>query len=198
MLEELSLNEENCYYHQGDLYVLGEFGQKALNSIKSETIHTIFLFSPGGSTSTALSAAKLIRDKEIQTAVLKDGQCNSSCTLVFQAGTRRIAHPTAKFMYHCVGSRFLYLIFSQNCGEDLNSLSTQCQKDLEELQESATIGSERHFQHYKQFDGQGLWEMLMNSSDDSDWFESGNFCRKKVILTAEETMDYNVVQELMP
>ena len=42
-----------------------------------------------------------------------------------------------------------------------------------------------------------LFRFLMSQPDDKDWFEQGNFCKKKVIISAEKSMELNVVQKLI-
>ena len=62
----------------------------------------VTLDSHGGELFPAISLAAFIRQHGLDTYVGDRGECRSACTLVFQAGVRRIAHPTATFAYHCV------------------------------------------------------------------------------------------------
>lgn len=67
-----------------------------------EPITEIVLHSPGGSVQDALSMARLIRESELNTRIIANGYCASSCPLVFAGGVEREAHETAWIGVHQV------------------------------------------------------------------------------------------------
>lgn len=62
----------------------------------------IVLHSPGGSVNDATAIAHIIRERKLDTRVLPDGYCASSCPLVFAAGVNRIADRTSWIGVHQV------------------------------------------------------------------------------------------------
>jgi len=85
------------------LYIKGHIGPNITNYILSQNpkkIKRIILNSYGGKLYQALKIAKFIRNNNIDTYVGKNSICYSACTVIFQAGKNRIAHKTAKFLYH--------------------------------------------------------------------------------------------------
>jgi hypothetical protein len=193
-----NLKEEVCYIDGSTLYIEGKFGSVSLEALKNNGITNLVLNSPGGSTGTAIAAAKYIRAHRIQTLVPDGAYCASSCTLIFQAGVLRQAYKTSKFIYHCVGvGRFGTMIFTQECGSDLSKLTPKCQKDLDDFIESSIIGTEKHFENYKTYNALDLFSVLMSQPDLPEWFETGNFCKKHMTLNSMQTMEFNVVQEIV-
>ena len=76
--------------------VLGELGRQTGDTI------TLRLDSPGGDVSAALQIHDWLResDRTVVTSVPDGAKCMSSCTLIFTAGDRRVAGPTARFRFH--------------------------------------------------------------------------------------------------
>ena len=60
----------------------------------------IVLHSPGGSVGDATRMAQMIRDAGLNTRVLPDGYCASSCPLVFAGGVERVADATSWIGVH--------------------------------------------------------------------------------------------------
>jgi len=73
-----------------------------LASERAKTVTEIVLHSPGGSVPDATAMAHIIRDAKLDTRVLADGYCASSCPLVFAGGVKRIADATAWIGVHQV------------------------------------------------------------------------------------------------
>ena len=71
-----------------------------LDSERAASVTEIVLHSPGGSVPDATAMARLIRDKGLNTRILPDGYCASSCPLVFSGGLKRIAAATAWIGVH--------------------------------------------------------------------------------------------------
>jgi ATP-dependent protease ClpP protease subunit len=195
-----NVKKEVCYVVGDTLIVEGVIGEVTLEALRSpkNNIKKVYLNSPGGNTNIANVAAVYIRQNRIETYLAENSICASSCTLVYQAGITRSAYPRSRLLYHCVGlGGFATMIFAQSCGTDLNNLTPSCAKDLQDFQDSSTIGTEKHFEQYLDYDSADMFRFLMGQPDDKNWFEQGNFCKKKVIISAEESMKLNVVQKLI-
>jgi hypothetical protein len=65
-------------------------------------VREIVLHSPGGSVTDATEIARLIRDKGLDTRILADGYCASSCPLIFAGGVKRFADATSWIGVHQV------------------------------------------------------------------------------------------------
>lgn len=63
-------------------------------------IRVVQLDSAGGSVKDAIAIGQWVRTNNIRTHVPEGAECASSCTIIFQAGVVRSAHPTARFLYH--------------------------------------------------------------------------------------------------
>ncbi len=73
-----------------------------LASERAKSVTEIVLHSPGGSVPDATAMAHIIRDAKLDTRILADGYCASSCPLVFAGGVKRIADATAWIGVHQV------------------------------------------------------------------------------------------------
>ena len=73
-----------------------------LASERAKSVTEIVLHSPGGSVPDAAAMAHIIRDAKLDTRILADGYCASSCPLVFAGGVKRIADATAWIGVHQV------------------------------------------------------------------------------------------------
>lgn len=68
-----------------------------------ETVRVAVLDSPGGVAYEGARIAQEFRRRRITTYVPEGAACLSICTLAFQGGARRVAHPEATFGYHAAG-----------------------------------------------------------------------------------------------
>lgn len=87
----------------GVVYILGRIDLALVERIVSldpTKIKRIELNSRGGKLFSAFKIAEFIRKNNLETYIGKYQICASACTVIFQAGTVRIAHETAVFMYH--------------------------------------------------------------------------------------------------
>ncbi len=84
---------------------IGTANLQALESASPTAFDRIALDSPGGDFFVALALARLVKERGLVASVGFAGRCDSACVVVFQAGRRRIAHPTASFAYHAVSTR---------------------------------------------------------------------------------------------
>lgn len=62
--------------------------------------NTFEISSPGGLLYEAYDIAALVSVMNLNTRVGWYGECLSACTVIYQVGVERIAHPTATFGYH--------------------------------------------------------------------------------------------------
>ncbi len=90
------------------VYIVGWIGppiRDYILSLDPTKIKRIHLYSKGGKIRQALAIAEFVRKNGIETYVGEQGRCYSACTIIFQAGIKRIAHKSAKFMYHYAYNR---------------------------------------------------------------------------------------------
>lgn len=82
----------------GSADALAEF----LAGERAKSVTEIVLHSPGGSVPDATAMAHIIRDAKLDTRILADGYCASSCPLIFAGGVNRIADATSWIGVHQV------------------------------------------------------------------------------------------------
>lgn len=73
-----------------------------LASERAKNVTEIVIHSPGGSVTDASEMAHQIRAAKLDTRILPDGYCASSCPLLFAGGVRRIADATSWIGVHQV------------------------------------------------------------------------------------------------
>lgn len=96
-------------------------------------ITEIVLHSPGGSVEDAMRMAALIHERGLDTRILPDGYCASSCPLVFAAGAARIAADTSWIGVHQIFALSnAYGTLSEGL-EQAQSLSAEAQLQLVEF-----------------------------------------------------------------
>lgn len=152
------------------------------------------LNSYGGLVEAAYQIAGLVREKQITTNVRKDAKCASACTLIFQAGVKRTAHPSVRFLYH--GARLSNLWVSDWVNDRLAAgreksmiiLARQFEEIVDETQKFFSLmvsyGMDARFiDHYK------------NLPEAKDWFADGNFTRtENLVISSPKLIEYNIVQ----
>jgi hypothetical protein len=69
-------------------------------ALMPDDIRVVSLNSIGGNVRDALAIARWVRANNIRSHVAAGAECSSSCTIIFQGGVVRSAHPTARFLYH--------------------------------------------------------------------------------------------------
>lgn len=195
--EKIESRGEKCFIADDTLYIRGIIGSKTLAAFRAHPIQKINMSSPGGSVTVAEAFAREVRQLGVHTEVPQNGACYSSCTLVFQAGVRRTAHPSAHFLYHCTGlGPFMAQAIQQQCGLNYLEYKDSCANDLADLVAITIESTQEYFENYLTYGGVGLYERMMAEPNLEDWFKTGNFCKKRLVISAEETMSHNVVQEL--
>ena len=158
-------------------------------------VRTIELNSYGGLVEPAYRIAKIVRERNIKTNVRKGAKCASACTLIFQAGVNRSAHPTVRFLYHAVRLSHLWVedwVDSRLEKGREKSRDILAQQFIEIKEESDLF-----FQKLVEY---GLDENFItyyrSLPEDPNWFENGNFTRTKdLIISSTKLFPYNVVEK---
>ncbi len=166
----------------GDTFYLeGVISEAFLTELRDfhPKIRHLELNSFGGSASAAYKIAALVREKKITTNVRKDAKCASSCTLVFQAGVKRSAHPLVRFLFN--GARFPNFSVSSKVREQL-------------------LFSAETVKFFKQLLFYGMHSSFIDYYRKLPEFRSlqqkGTFSRaKQLIIESGKLIDYNIVQE---
>lgn len=97
---------------------------------REEDITEIVLHSPGGSVQDALAMAQIIRDSDMNTRIVANGYCASSCPLVFAGGVEREVHTTAWVGVHQVYTPPSTYGSIQQGMDQAQRISAQCQQAL--------------------------------------------------------------------
>lgn len=152
------------------------------------------LNSYGGLVEAAYKIAALVREKQLTTNVRKDAKCASACTLIFQAGVKRTAHPAVRFLYHGARLSNLWVADWVNgrlvAGREksLNILARQFEEVENETQKFFSLmvsyGMDARFIDY-----------YRNLPEAIDWFTNGNFTRtENLVISSPKLIDYKIVQ----
>lgn len=194
--------EEECYLAGNTLHVRGLVGFKIKNTLKNyPEIDTVDLHSPGGGVEIAIDIAEHIRSNQITTRLQDKAQCASSCTLLYQAGYKRLAHKKALLAYHCIGVKGAAKnLLSLDCGGNPNLYQDECKERLNNVIDNTTEAtfsyfSSNHVDLYD-LDPSFLPWFFSKETYDSKWWQYANFCQHYYGMTAEQALKYNIVQEI--
>lgn len=77
----------------------GEWTQVYTSEARAQLL-PVYLNSRGGSVEAARIIAADIKKNQMQVLVAADAICESACTILFAAGSQRLADPKAHFMFH--------------------------------------------------------------------------------------------------
>ena len=191
-----------CMYKDSTLYVDGAIDGNLIYELTLNApfpIKKLSLNSRGGLVADAFEVAAWVRDNNIETEVRENARCMSACTLIFQAGTTRRAHPTALFMYH--SARFPHqsqaqIMYLQTCLMDMTS---GCEDYIHSRAVALSRITNDLFNLYETYDATGdLRTTYFSLPEDPQWHLNGNYLR--IIdwsMRAPEAMAYNIVQELI-
>jgi hypothetical protein len=178
-----------------DPYIIDE-----LSVYPTTPIRKVSLNSDGGLVKDAFEIAEFIRANNIETFVRKDAVCKSACTLLFQAGVKRVAHQSSIFMYH--GARFIPQSSKQiskleRCAKEQTE---ECHDFNEQKYLALKETTDQLFQRYRDYDiADNFYELYLSLPEDPLWYEDGNFIKTMDWeMTALESMNYNIVQYLAP
>lgn len=176
-----------------DAWVIDELHIYALEPIKH-----ISLNSKGGAVKDAVEIATFIREHKITTHVRKDAVCKSACTLIYQAGVIRTAHPSATFMYH--SARYLFQSKEKqkqaySCSKSKSKNCIEYESKKQSLQNTTDILFGLYEDYGISFE---FYRLYKSMPTDPLWYESGNYLQTiDWELTAEEALSYNIVQVLL-
>lgn len=181
--------EGDIFYLEGMITSDMVFELKFLHS----HVKVLELNSYGGLVKDAYELAAWIRERGLVTRVRKGARCASACTLLFQAGVQREAHPESKFLYHGarLGSEWLsnWFDFRYQFGREraLKFLAQQFdevgQETISFFDQLVEYGMDPKFIRWYQ-----------EQPEETNWFERGNFTRKQdVIISANELKQWGVV-----
>jgi hypothetical protein len=152
------------------------------------------LNSYGGLVAPAYKIAELVRERQMTTNVRKGAKCASACTLIFQAGVKRTAHPSVRFLYH--GAR-LSNLWVQNWLE--TRLEVGRSQSREELARQFSEVQEESSRFFKALIHYGMApefiEYYKSLPEDPNWFVDGNFTRTvDLIIESHRLKAFNIVQ----
>lgn len=191
-----------CMRRGDTLYLDGGIDENLIYEIHTfneQEIKHIQLNSGGGKVVDAFELADYIRNHGIDTHVREGALCASACTLLFQAGVKRTAHESSRFMYH--GARHL-MISSKDRKTYKNCLAQPNEGCLVEIQQRYDHLMETTLELFSRYEEFGASENLrleyFQKQDDPDWLDKGNFIRiEDWWLTPAELLEYNVVTQLL-
>lgn len=189
------------------LYINGEIDNLILDELvafdTSDGIKHIELNSYGGNTKFVKKISTIIRQRGLTTNVRKNAVCMSACTLLFQAGVKRTAHPSAKFMYHTVrNNSYSYDHITKDCQKTNPSLcndvvlkhTVQLRAKTERFFNTLEyFGISSHFysEFKRKFPAKTDPSELLKEQKKGNYLARGDW-----YMLAEEAMNYNIVQEL--
>lgn len=194
--------QESCFFKGQKLYVNGLIGPKILFTLRAvPEIQEIYLHSPGGGVETAKQIAKEIRERNLTTILNPKAICASACTLLYQAGSVRLAHDDALLVYHClavgnVEKRDLVMF----CGSNPDQYEGECLEKLNHSIESNFNATQKYFteNHVQLGMSQDFLDFFLSEkARDSKWFKYNNLCQRYYGLGASEAIAYNIVQTLI-
>lgn len=159
-------------------------------------VDTLQLNSDGGPILNIYDLTDYIRGRGMRTHVRKGATCSSACTMVYMAGTRRTAHPEARFMFHGVNAGGRPVDMKSLCesvGID------QCGKRLLEIVDDHNASTRKMFAKYVEYGASpSLWTDYQRFPEDEKWWEHGNFTRKiDWRMRPAEAAKYDIVQEIL-
>lgn len=158
-------------------------------------IKHIELNSYGGLVEPAHKIAELIRSKKITTNVRKNAKCSSACTLIFQAGIKRTAHPAVRFLYH--GVRLSNLWTEYWIDSRLIIGRQKSRYILAQQFEEVGLETEKLFAAYIELGMDPQFILNYKSlPEDPNWFANGNFTRtQNLIISSPKLINFNIVQD---
>lgn len=153
------------------------------------------LNSYGGLVEAAYKIAALVRERQMTTNVRKDAKCASACTLIYQAGVKRTAHPSVRFLYH--GARLSNLWVSDWIDDRLATGREKSLKLLAQQFYEVTNETQKFFELMVSYGMDARFiDYYKNLPEEKDWFVNGNFTRtKNLIISSPKLIEYNIVQE---
>lgn len=188
-----------CRVVEKTMYWEGEISNFLLHEIKNEhpEITRLELNSRGGYLDDAIEIAHYIRSKNLHTNVRDGAICASACTLVYQSGTVRTAHVSARFLYHSANysGEDWFSKWQKYCEKNGRD---QCRNYLADLIEKSQKSSQLLFDLYRDLGvNDHFFKDYQKLPESKNWFEKGNFSRLRDWLpTVPQLLNYNIVQSI--
>lgn len=182
----ISTNLSDVYYLKGAI----DYDRYKHFMSNKRNINTLLLDSPGGVFEYSKHIAMVIRRNQITTIVVNN--CYSTCTLLFQAGTKRIVDPSAKFLYH--GLRYPIKQYLRECPE----FTKICEDRFNDMK-YYIIGKTLEFFFLNRQYGidDEIYNRLKRQSIDPNWLQDGNLVGYKDLhISAQEALKYNVATQI--
>jgi hypothetical protein len=151
------------------------------------------LNSDGGAMDNLYKLTDLIRARGIQTHVRKGATCSSACTMLYIAGTRRTAHPEARFMIHAIHNGGKPIDLAKLCEKEGPQV---CGKTLIEIVDDQRASTREMFQKYVEYGASStLMRDYLKLPKDELWYEHGNFTQRiDWVMNPEEAQAQGFVQ----
>lgn len=182
---------------------------------EDEKIRHIELNSYGGLVSAGIEIAEIVRARGITTNIRENARCASICTLVYQAGVRRTAHPSATIMIHGARVGEIGMMKHADCmaaaernkngnsdPEKLYADATQeyCESILRKWEKENWESTRQMFSLLEKYGASPrLYQEYLKRPEAPDWFERGNLIRiENWEMRAAEALRYNIIQEIGP
>ena len=181
-------------YIEGD--VIGSLVDQLV--MQDDPIDMVYLNSYGGVAEAGRDLARIISERGMTTIVPAGGRCSSICTLLFQAGVRRLASRDADFMYH--GVRAGSVEMKTTYRDVLEREGEEAARRLFFVvwRAKAVEGTDAMFRDLEAYGaGAALRADYFSLPDEPDYFERGNPLRKPDWhMGAAQAARYGVVTEL--
>lgn len=188
----LDLNDKSVMYING---VIND-DTVILVREKYKNIKYLVLNSPGGIADAAYNVSIFVKYYNIITVILKNGRCESACTLIFQAGKERHASATSTIMYHGsrMESKFMEAYFTQ-----CPIVTEKCLTIFESMKDFIVKSTIDIFEKLEKYGlSPEVFLLLQKQPIEPKWLRSGNLTGYTDLrFTAEESMQYKAVTHIV-
>lgn len=197
--QEPSTSVAKCRIEGNVMFVEGVVDTYLVYEIKSnKKIKHLELNSYGGLVEAGYEIAEYVRKNKITTNVRKGAKCGSICTVIFQAGVKRTAHSSVRFLYH--GTR-LNKGWLRGWSEvrDMKGREWATKFVVDQIS-AVRAETDIMFAKYVEYGMNPKFIDEYNSQPiENDWFENGNFGRVKDYIVGTDVMlKNNIVTGLDP
>lgn len=190
-----------CHRQGEDFFLDGAVDAFLIHELKNspEPVKNLYLNSYGGQVQFAFEVAKYIRAQGINTFLRAGAVCESACTLVFQAGKRRVADRHSELMYHGVRDPHLSQKHREEIRSCLASPRPSCMEPIERRRDELMELTQMLFDSYEHYGASPkLSDIYWAQEKDPNWWKQGNYIQLvDWRITGEEARMYNVATELL-
>ena len=185
---ELSQNTDGLYIIRGQINQV-EYN-RFMKNFKS--IKILVLDSRGGVYEYSKHMATVIRRMQLITIVPNNATCESACTLLFQAGVKRIAGYDAKFMYH--GLRYPPN-FMKSYIDECPVYTNECEDRFEHMKLYITKLTLEYFFLNEYYGADRIvFKRFKRRDVDPNWLFEGNLTgHKDLWISVRDALRYKVV-----